>query len=281
MPDISQQDKAAQALTPIFDGLKKPKNLTQYKLMQGVTDFGQVSQFNMYETGYSFLVVGSIPKFLEKLAELDKVTYAPLIENFKHILEYEFRGLTGIDDITADTLEITNGISNINLISKVNEQSASQVQMRYFEKSGSTLTKVLELFLKGIKDSKTQVKTYHGLIASGALEDGYENEIFTMMYFVTDNTARHVEKAYFLLAAQPTKAETSIYESEKGTIENKEITIEFNCFPVTGKPVYEKAQQILDWMNNPDNPDQFIANSNNFAYTGLDTINVGNRTESV
>jgi len=258
-------------MASMFSGTKQPRNLTQYKLMQGVTDFGNLAQFNNYETGYSFLIVCQVPKFLEMLAS-ENTEYRNLLDNYTHILEYEFRGLDGIENITSETLDNTNGISTLNIISKVMEQSASQVQMRFFEKSGSTITKLHELFLTGIKDPRTQVKTYHGLIEQGKLEDGYENETFILLYGVTDNTFRKIEKSYLLLAGQPTTAETNIYNSEKGEIGNKELSVEFNCFPVKGEVIYQKAQAALDWMNSTENPNKITLDSSNFEYTGTQKI---------
>ena len=255
----------------MYDGLKEPRNLTEYKLMRGVTDFGNLHQFNMYETGYSFLVVCQIPKFMEMLASTDEKIQT-IVDNFVHILEYEFKGLDGIEDLTTDTLDIADGISTLNLISKVNEQSASTVTMRFYEKSGSAITKFLETYLTGIKDSRTQIKNYHGLIRDGKLEAGYEHEIFTLLYFVTDNNATQIEKAYLLLSAQPNKAETSIYNSEKGTIENKELSLEFNCFPVKGESVYSSAKNVLDYMNSSKNPNRLTVDSTNFGYTGIERI---------
>lgn len=263
MADLSQQY--------MFENLKKPRNLTQYKLMQGVTDFGNLSQWNLYESGYSFLKVISVPRYVQMLADSNSDTKA-LLENYKHILEYEFRGLDGLDNITSETFELTNGISNINVISKTIMQSASTVSMRFFEKSGSPITRMHELFLTGIKDPRTLVKTYHGLIAAGKIEAGYENEIFSFLYFVTDNTATEIEKAYLLVAAQPTTAELNIYNSEKGTVEQKEITAEFNCFPITGALVNAKAKATLDWMNSDDNPDKLVTQYDNYKYTGIDDI---------
>lgn len=254
---------------------KKPKNLTQYKLMKGVTDFGQLEQFNLYETGYSFLVVCRIPKFLEKLTEKDSKDESglkSLIETYVHVLENEFKGLSGLEDMTVETLEISDGISSLNVIGKVNQQSASTISMTYTEKSGSVLTKVNELYLRGIKDPRTQVKHYHGLLEDGTIEEaGYEHEVFTFLYFVTDNTARHIEKAYLLMCAQPTKAELSMYESTKGDIGNKELSMEFNCVPVTGELVDKKAKEVLDIMNKrEDGNDKFVDfNSTNFDYARL------------
>lgn len=255
----------------MFNGTKKPKNLTQYKLYNGVTDFGNVGQFNQYESGYGFLFVIAVPRFIDKLAE-ENQDYALLRDNYVHILENEFKGIDGLDNITADTLEINDGINTINMISKVNQPSASQVTMRFNEKTGSTLTKFNKLFLTGIKDPKTQVKRYHGLIDKNKISPDYQNEIFTLLYINTDNTAKNVEAAFLLLAAQPTTAELNIYNTEKGDIGNKELSMEFNCIPVQSEEINLRAKKMLDWMNDDKNPNKFIADSDNFIYTGVTKV---------
>lgn len=257
----------------LFKNLVQPKDVSKYTLGRGATDFANVAMWNAFETGYSYLTVVQVPKYLEYLASKD-VTYLNLIRNYVHILEYEFKGLDGIEDITSENGDIDNGISTLSFIKKVNMQSSSTFSMRYTEKSGSVLTRVNELFLTGIKDGRTQIKTYHGLLEDGTMTDtGYEYETFSFMYFVTDNSFRKLEKAYYIVAAQPTKAETNIYNSEKGDIGFKEITMEFTGFPITGNLVDQKAQDMLNWLHNPANPNRFIDDSNNFLYTGVKDIN--------
>lgn len=257
----------------LFKNLRQPKDLREYTLTRGATDFANVKMWNAFETGYSYLTIVQIPGFLEKLKAKDE-TYRSLIENYVHILEYEFRGLDGIDNITSENGEINNGISTLNFINKINMQSSSTFTMRYTEKSGSVLTRVNELFLTGIKDGRTQVKTYHGLLEDGTIaETGYEFETFSFMYMVTDNSMRELEKAYYIVAAQPTTAETNIYNSEKGDIGFKEISIEFQGFPITGNMVDMKAKEMLNWLNDPSNPDRMIVNSNNYLYHGITDIN--------
>ena len=78
----------------------RPKNLTQYTALRGVVDFSQIGQFDQFETGYSFLSVLKMPKFLEVLAEQD-TGVAQMVNSFKHMLQYEFRGLSGLPDIQA------------------------------------------------------------------------------------------------------------------------------------------------------------------------------------
>lgn len=224
----------------------KPRNLTQYTAFRGVTDFTQIGQFAQFETGYSFLSVIQMPEFMVKLAEQDS-DIAALVNSFKHMLEYEFRGLDGLPDITSETYTITDGINEQNLINKVTFDTSVQVTANYFEKTGQLITKFSELYLTGIKDKMSQAKTYHGLIKNNILEPGPENEVFTMLYYVTDNTMLRLERAVLLCNMQLTTARLSeIINSTKGDISNKEIPIEWNCFPIMGYEVDKAAKYLLE-----------------------------------
>ena len=75
----------------MFTDLKTPRDLTQYTLFRGTTDFSQLQQFDLFESGYPYLIVVSVPDFLSKMAERDQ-DVAKLLANYVHILEYEFRG---------------------------------------------------------------------------------------------------------------------------------------------------------------------------------------------
>ena len=246
----------------IFDGTTETKDLTSYALFRGVTDWADLTQFNQFETGYSFRVVLSIPKFMKLLSEKNE-KYRNLIETYVHVLEYEFRGLEGIENMSSDPNELTNGIKTLNVITKVNSQSNGQFTMRYYEKAGSLITKFHELFLRGIKDPTTQVKHYHGLIESGELEASFAYEVFSFLYIVTDNSLRNVEKAFYIVGAQPTNADFNIYNSTKGTIEFQELSVEFNGFPIQNTQVNKRAQELLDWIRKGT-----IWNESEFTYSG-------------
>lgn len=225
---------------------KKPRSIAEYAMMRGVTDFTNAAQFNLYETGYSHLCVISGPQCIEKN---DDSYVQKMYQTFKYILEYEFRGLSGIEDISADDLEVTDGISTMNIIGKVNKQSASEVSMTFTEKSGAVITNFIRYYLEGIRDPRTQAKTYHGLIKNGILAPGFENEVFNFLYIVTDNTMLNLERAYLLCNAWPNKAETSIYESEKGSIDKKELSVTFKCFVIDGEEVNQRALKMLEYIN--------------------------------
>ena len=262
----------AQGLTSIFTNTLAPNPVTSYTLFRGVTDYTNLAQFDLYETGYSFLVLLQIPYFMERLQEQND-DYDSLITNYRHIIEYEFRGAQGIEDITGETSPLQNGITDLNIITKVTEQGGSSFSMNYFERSGSVITKTHELFLRGVKDPKTQVKRYNGLLQSplttrnkaisnmdtstfgdtqniGGMNDkGYQYEIYNFLLMITDNSALNIEKAYILASCQPALANTSIYNVTRGEIQFSEMAVQFNGIPLPGRVVNKKAQDFLNYIN--------------------------------
>lgn len=253
--------------------VKAPKSIAQYTLMRGVTDFGNLSQFDLFEEGHSGIMVVTTARFMRELATRNDQVRV-LLENVVAAIECEFRGLDGIPDISADAGTISNGINELQLINKVNEDTSIQISMRFWEKSGSLFTKFIEYYLRGIKDPKSQAKHYHGLIASGALEAGFEHEVFSLLYWCTDATYLNLEKAYLFLNAQPITAETSMYNSTKGDIAFREVTVTWNVFPVTGDEVNKAASEVIKFITSEEAGNKrMILDSNNFSYTGVDKIN--------
>ena len=250
----------------MFSSLMSTRDLSKFTLMRGVTDYANLEAYNLYESSYSFLVLVQVPEFMKKLCDQNS-EYKKMFDTYCHILEYDFRGLSGIDNITAETGELTNGISNVEIINNVTMQAASSFTMRYFERHGSVITRTHELFLRGIKDPRTQVKHYNGLIPKGLMEPGYENEVFSFMYLVCDNTLMNLEKCIYIVAAQPTGAQWDIYNSEKGSIEFKELEVEFKGYPIVGRKINEKGKEFLDWIRQNTTWDEM-----EFNYTGVDNM---------
>jgi hypothetical protein len=118
---------------------------------------------------------------------------------------------------------------------------------------------------KGLFDPSTH-KYLGGIIPP---EDaGFDKEIFSFLYLLTDNTGMRLEKSVFIVAAQPTTADLTIYNSEKGDNSCKEISVEFNGFPIMNDDVDRRALDVLNWIINPSNPNRMHLNSNDFSYTG-------------
>ena len=263
----------------LFTDLKNPRDVTAYTLFRGTTDFTQLQQFDLYESGYPYLVLVSVPTFIRQMAERDNEVKT-LVESYKHIIEYDFRGFqSGLENIQSNTSEINNGYQSINVITKTEAPSASTFSMNYYERSGGVLTKMHELYLRSVKDPATGFKTYNGLIGFGndqinPQDAGFHKECFSFLYMHTDNTGLLLENAAYLVGCMPTTAEISMYNGEKGDIQFHEISVEFTGFPIRGSAVNARAKKILDWMNDSANQNMVHRNSWDYDYEGLsDTTN--------
>ena len=265
-------DQQKNLVKNMFANTKDFKDVTSYKLMRGVPDFGSLVQFNPYETGYAAFIICQMPKFIDVLAKYND-GYNKLIKNWAHIIEYEFKSFDGLEDMSAETIQLGDDLNNINVINKVNMQSASEFSLTYDEKSGSPLTKFARLYLTGIKDPRTQVKTYHGLIHNNLLEPGFENEVFTFLFIATDNTMRNVEYSTLIIGAQLNSADTSMYNYTKGDIGKKEVTVKFSGYPIIGTKIDAAAQDMLDFLLSTDaKARRIVVSSDDYDYTGIDVI---------
>lgn len=270
--DFSKNVTDNGTVSNMFVNTKDFKDVTSYKLMRGVPDFGSLVQFNPYETGYAAFIICQMPKFIELLARRNS-DYNKLIKNWAHIIEYEFKSFDGLNDMEADTIQLGDELNQIDVINKVNLQGGSEFTLSYEEKSGSPLTKFARLYLSGIKDPRTQVKTYHGLIHNGDLEPGFENEVFTFLFIATDNTMRKVEYATLIVGAQLKSADISMYNYTKGDIGKHDVNVRFNGYPIVGTKIDAAAQDMITYLLSADaKARRIVVNSDDFDYTGIESI---------
>ena len=275
-----------------FKGLRKATGAAN---MRGAVDFTNANAFNLYEKGHSAIKILGVPNFMTAWANKEGESGISLVQNFAQIIEQEFKGLSGLDDMTSDTMDITDGISTLNVLGKVNYATNQEITLRYTEKAGGTLSRYSETYLRGIRDPRTLVKHYNGCLnlAGSTTSDlnnaynvdthtitntslttcqpGFENEIFTFLYMVFDNTWLQVERAYLLCNTQLTKAPLGqLHESEKGSIELQEIDLTFNTFVVTNANVNAAAAKY--WNSYIQ---KYNLISNNFNYSAQSKITSG------
>lgn len=244
----------------MYNKLITPSSLEGYNIFRGVTDFGNVAQFMAFEGGRPFVKIINGPRFLDEYAKRDS-SVMHIVKNYYHLLEYEFLGLDGLDDINTETFEINDGIRSLNLINKTIESAATTVNLSgYRERSGGLMWRFHDMFIRGITDGGSGFKHYHGLIESGDMTKSYANEIFNILYFVTDQTGLDLECAYLLSCGQLTTA-YQFANTQRGEFNIKEITVDMNCFPVRNDYVNALALDTLKNMT-------ITRNSANFKYYG-------------
>ena len=267
--------RSSSRIVDSADNDNKPSSKSPYAAStysgRGVWDLTNLFEFAPYESGYCFLGVINSPICMT----YDAYNKA-LQEAFVKMLENEFRGLDGIEDLTSENLDISDNISTMSYIGKTNQQSNGTFTMRFTEKSGSLITKYISRFLRTIKDGRTQVKTYDGYINAGNVQEvGPWKEVFNFLYIVTDATCLRVEKAFLILNAQPTTAAYGeLYNMERGKIEVKELSVPFNGFVVEGDSVDEIAKNYVESLVNltsTHNDSKINLNSSDFNYSFSDS----------
>lgn len=236
---------------------------------RGVWDLTNLFQFAPYEGGgYCFIAVINAPVFMEKN------NYTALLQKaFIRMLENEFKGLDGIEDITTDTMEISDGNRSVSKISKVNQPLMHSISMKYTEKTGTLIAKYLSTYLKLVKDPGTQTRLYtqFDYYKNNGYKGGTHHEVFNMLYMITDATCQRIEKAFLLLNAYPTSAPYSdLFNSERGDIGSREVTINFNAAvddgPIANKIAKAYVQTLVN-INELAEPGMINLNSMNYDWS--------------
>lgn len=253
--------------------LKRPRNGYEFMKFKGVADFTNLSQFNLFETGYGLFICIEVPKYIQIVASKNQ-EISNLLEIYIKTIESEFKSISGLNSYSVESSQISDGISEISLVNKVTFEASGTFSMPYMEKTGAPLSRFHEIVLRGIKDPRSQYKTYFGELENDySLEAGFEKECFSFLYIVTDNTGREMERAIFLTGCQPQSvAFSELYESTKGDIQNPEISLEYSYHMIESKEINKIAREILDWQNNDLNSEKIIKNSYDKEFAAVDSL---------
>ena len=153
------------------------------------------------------------------------------------------------------TNDISNNVLNMSIPIKTERNINSTIDMTFTEKSGTPITKFLDMYTRYMFDPYTNAKTYGGRLRTGGFDaDGslrsldlsraLDNETFTLLYVVTDSTCMTVEKAFILYRAMPLNVPFStLYNGNKFEIEKAEVSINWVCTIIDG-PIANKIGTI-------------------------------------
>lgn len=246
-------------MAKVFDNNTINPDIGQIASLRGYADFGNLKQFNLFEGGNALLAVINAPYFLTANPETKA-----LVNNFCIALESEFKGLDGLGNLETESSTISDGITELEMITKVTEPGSTTITINTTEKVGRLYTKTQEAFLRGLRDPKSQVKTYNGLLTTentSTLRPNFQYEVFNLLYFVMDNSWREIELAYIFLNAQLTTTNLSdIANVTRGDNSFKEIPIEFKCLPIRGNIVNKLAKDYLNAIRDHLNLDSYNFN---------------------
>ena len=224
------------------------KDLTKYSLFLGGLNVKAkaLEQYNPLKTGYTRIFVVQMPKFMNRILPIAS-------KNFKHMIEYGFKSIDGIQNLTMEYEAITGGYAGRSLeIPTILKDETNAITIKLQEMSGSPVREYIEMWLSGISDPHTGLCHYHGALdkdsatGNAGMEAIQANQVAEMVYVSTDHTGREIEFACLLSNMIPKVVKRDHYNYESGTHNAVEYDVEFTCTMYTSPDVNNVAKLLLD-----------------------------------
>lgn len=224
------------------------KDLTKYSLFLGGLNVKAkaLEQYDPLKTGYSRIFFVQMPKFMDSILPM-------ATKNFKHMLEYGFKSIDGLQNLTMEYEQITGGYAGRTFeIPTILKDETNAITVKVQEMSGSPIREYIEMWLTGISDPQTGLCHYHGALdydsvtGNAAMEAIQANQVAEAIYVSTDHTGRNIEFACLLSNMIPKVVKRDQFNYESGTHNAVEYDIEFTCTQYTSPDVNKVAELLLD-----------------------------------
>lgn len=191
------------------------KDMTKYSLFLGGLNVKNkaLEQYSPLKTGYARLFLVKMPVFMDKIVP-NKT------KNFKHLMEYGFVGVDGIQNTTLEFEQITGGYAGRQFdVATVAKDETNEITVKLYEFAGSPVREYIDIWVSGISDPHTGIGHYHGALeADPNLQYAQSNHTMEAIYVQTDPTGRSngIEYACLLTNMMPKTVKKDHFNYEAG-----------------------------------------------------------------
>ena len=235
---------AATNVTTQSGGLRNvTKEFDDVDLFRGMLklDNGNIAQYDFMQGGYGVFYWITMPTFME-------LGNKSLVDRFRNLTEKGATSFDGIQDMQANTEDITGGIAGNTFKQMTNMRDEfDSFTIKVYELQGSPIREAIEYWLTGIRDPKTGYATYHGLVDT--IDGGYsaKNHTGEIIYIVTDpsGSANGIEYACMITNVLPTKVPKSHLNMSHGDHPVVSFDLEFTGVKYESTWINEQAKVIL------------------------------------
>jgi hypothetical protein len=183
-----------------------------------------------------------MPKFMEVILP-DKT------KKFKHLLEYGFVGVDGIQNTTLDFEQITGGYAGRQFeVATTAKDETNAITIKLYEFAGSPVREYLDMWISGIADPYTGTGHYHGALdLDPTLKYSQVNHIAEAFYVQTDPTGREdgIEYACLLTNMIPKTVKKDHFNYESGSHPIVQVDVEFTATKYESPQINQIAKQLL------------------------------------
>lgn len=262
-------------------------NITKYSLFVGGVNATHhaLSNYSPLMNGFGRLFMVRPPKAIQYMfGNGEKARYSPnsLFMQFKHMLEYMNRSVTGFQDKTLESAgtPIQGGFAGRQFNTPtVTKETTNTVTIGVYELVGSPFYTVLDGWMNAIGDENSGLATYGGWISGGQDNEKKEKRLFIsktgdsedgipfneanhtaeFIYVLHDRSGAQVERAVLLADCYPTTLAqgAALDMAAGGTHDNVTYDITFNCVLYRSPIITSIANDLLKQY-------RIVSNSYNF-----------------
>ena len=210
-----------------------------------------LEQYNLLKTGKGRIFLTKMPYFM-------KVLMPNATNNFKHVIEYGFMDIQGIQDLTMEFDSITGGYAGRSFeIPTILKDETNEITIKVLEFAGSPMREYLEMWLTGVSDPNSGFTHYHGLAIPQKKEGSEEfepaevqvsqhNHTMEAFYVMTDQTGFNIEFACMLCNMFPKTSARNHFNHSSGEMAHVELELAFTCTMYTSPDINAVAQLLLN-----------------------------------
>lgn len=228
-------------------------DMTGYSLFLGGLNVKRAAleQYNVLKTGKGRIFLTKMPFFMKAL--MPEAT-----KNFKHVIEYGFMDIQGIQDLTMEFDSITGGYAGRSFeIPTILKDETNEITIKVLEFAGSPMREYLEMWMTGVSDPNSGFTHYHGLAIPQPNENGngfkdpevevsQANHTMEAFYVMTDQTGYNIEFACMLCNMFPKTSARNHFNHTSGEMAHVELEIAFTCTMYTSPDINAVAQLLLN-----------------------------------
>ena len=227
-------------------------DMTGYSLFLGGLNVKRAAleQYNVLKTGKGRIFLTKMPYFMKEL--MPQAT-----KNFKHVIEYGFMDIQGIQDLTMEFDSITGGYAGRTFeIPTILKDETNEITVKILEFAGSPMREYIEMWQTGVSDPNSGFTHYHGLaipqqdnsgnFKNAKVEVSQANHTMEAFYVMTDQTGFNIEFACMLCNMFPKTSARSHFNQTAGEMAHVELEIAFTCTMYTSPDINAVAQLLLN-----------------------------------
>lgn len=227
-------------------------DMTGYSLFLGGLNVKRAAleQYNVLKTGKGRIFLTKMPYFMKEL--MPEAT-----KNFKHVIEYGFMDIQGIQDLTMEFDSITGGYAGRSFeIPTILKDETNEITVKILEFAGSPMREYIEMWQTGVSDPNSGFTHYHGLaipqqnsngvFQKAKVEVSQSNHTMEAFYVMTDQTGFNIEFACMLCNMFPKTSARSHFNQTSGEMAHVELELAFTCTMYTSPDINAVAQLLLN-----------------------------------